>query len=167
MTRAERVPSAPLVSRIASRVRARQPVPHLGRIEGRRGGAFLARQQAIDSLSEFRFGGRPLEALQRLDRAEQVLYIGTFNKVMFPALRLGYLVAPPAPIGPLLATRRFIDVLHEGHFARHLRRMLARCRELCVQLGDLLDVRLPEAGLDLVAWPPPVSTIAGPMHWPK
>src|SRR5262249_24529721 len=56
--------------------------------------------------SEFRFGGRPLEALQGLDHDGRVLYIGTFSKVLFPALRLGYLVAPTPLIEPLLLMRR-------------------------------------------------------------
>src|SRR5262249_12040527 len=60
--------------------------------------------------SEYRFSGRPLESLQGLDRAGRVLYIGSFSKVLFPALRLGYLVAPSVLVEPLLAMRRVIDV---------------------------------------------------------
>ncbi len=126
--------------------------------------------------SEYRFSGRPLEALQGLDQAGRVIYIGTFSKVLFPALRLGYLVAPSELIEPLLATRRFIDAhvpmleqmaltdfLHEGHYARHLRQMLQHYgrrrdllhQELRSQLGDLLDVYVPEAGMHLVGWLPP------------
>jgi GntR family transcriptional regulator/MocR family aminotransferase len=126
--------------------------------------------------SEFRFSGRPLEALQSLDRANRVLYIGSFSKVLFPTLRLGYLVAPPVLIEPLLATRRYIDVhvpileqmaltdfVLEGHLARHVRRMRQHYRqrrdclhhELQVHLGDLLDVHVPEAGMQLVGWLPP------------
>jgi GntR family transcriptional regulator/MocR family aminotransferase len=126
--------------------------------------------------SEYRFGGRPLEALQALDRTGRVLYIGTFSKLLFPALRLGYLVAPEELVEPLLTTRRFIDVhlpileqmvladfLHEGHFARHLRRMLHHYRqrrdclhrELRTHLSALLEVYVPEAGMELVAWLPP------------
>jgi GntR family transcriptional regulator/MocR family aminotransferase len=126
--------------------------------------------------SECRFSGRPLEALQGLDHAGRVLYIGTFSKVLFPALRLGYLVSPTELIAPLLAMRRFIDVhipileqmaltdfMNEGHFARHLRHMLQHYsqrrdllhRELCVHLGGLLEVHAPEAGMHLVGWLPP------------
>jgi len=126
--------------------------------------------------SEYRFSGRPLEALQGLDHAGRVLYIGTFSKVLFPALRLGYLIAPTELVEPLLAMRRFIDVhipileqmaltdfMNEGHFARHLRHML-QCysqrrdllhRELRAHLGDLLEVHAPEAGMHLVGWLPP------------
>jgi GntR family transcriptional regulator/MocR family aminotransferase len=95
--------------------------------------------------------------------------------VLFPSLRLGYLVAPPAVVASLLRTRRFMDVhppileqmaladfLHEGHYARHLRRMRQQIQrrrdclhqELRSHLGRLLDVSLPEAGLELVAWLP-------------
>jgi GntR family transcriptional regulator/MocR family aminotransferase len=125
--------------------------------------------------SEYRFSGRPLEALQGLDRAGRVLYVGTFSKVLFPALRLGYLVAPAALLPGLIAARRFIDVhpplleqltlaafLVEGHFARHLRKMRLVYRErrntlidaLVRELGDLLEVAVPEAGMHLVAWLP-------------
>jgi GntR family transcriptional regulator / MocR family aminotransferase len=126
--------------------------------------------------SEYRFIGRPLEALQGLDHAGRVLYIGTFSKVLFPALRLGYLVAPTELVEPLLAMRRFIDVhlpileqmalfdfLNEGHFARYLRHMLHHYsprrdllyRELRTHLGGLLEVHAPEAGMHLVGWLPP------------
>jgi GntR family transcriptional regulator/MocR family aminotransferase len=126
--------------------------------------------------SEYRLSGRPLEALQGLDPAGRVLYIGSFSKVLFPALRLGYVVAPPELIEPLLAMRRFIDVhvpileqmaltdfLYEGHFARHLRHMREHYRqrrdllyhELRTHLGGLLEVQAPEAGMHLVGWLPP------------
>jgi GntR family transcriptional regulator/MocR family aminotransferase len=126
--------------------------------------------------SEYRFRGRPLEALQALDHDGRVLYIGTFSKVLFPALRLGYLVAPPELIEPLLLMRRSLDMhlpileqmalfdfLHEGHYARHLRRMLQHYRklsellhhELHTHLCSLLEIRTPEAGMQLVGWLPP------------
>ena len=126
--------------------------------------------------SEYRFSGRPLEALQGLDQTGRVLYIGTFSKVLLPALRLGYLVAPTELIEPLLTMRRFLDMhlpvleqmalcdfLNEGHYARHLRRMLQHYRkrrellqrELHLHLGSLLKVRAPEAGMQLVGWLPP------------
>jgi GntR family transcriptional regulator/MocR family aminotransferase len=126
--------------------------------------------------SEYRFSGRPLEALQGLDHDGRVLYIGTFSKVLFPALRLGYLVAPTELIEPLLIMRRFLamhppmleqmalcDFLHEGHYARHLRRMRHHYnnlrdllhRELHTQLGDLLEVQASEVGMHLVGWLPP------------
>lgn len=125
--------------------------------------------------SEYRFSGRPLEALQGLDSAGRVIYVGTFSKVLFPSLRLGYLVAPPELLQGLLAVRSLIDVhpplleqlaladfIAEGHFARHLRRMRQLYLErrnalmdaLTRDLGDMLDVVVPEAGLHLVAWLP-------------
>jgi GntR family transcriptional regulator / MocR family aminotransferase len=126
--------------------------------------------------SEYRYGGRPLDALHALDQDGRVIYIGTFSKLLFPALRLGYLVAPRDLVTPLLATRRFIDVhmpileqmaladfLSEGHYARHLRRMISQYRrrrdclyhELSAKLGGLLDSSLPEAGMELTGWLPP------------
>ena len=126
--------------------------------------------------SEYRSSGRPLEALQGLDHAGRVLYIGTFSKVLFPTLRLGYLVAPAELVEPLLTMRRFLDVhlpmleqmalfdfLNEGHFARHLRHLLQHYsqrrdllhRELRAHLGGLLEVHAPEAGMHLVGWLPP------------
>lgn len=125
--------------------------------------------------SEYRFSGRPLEALQGLDSAARVIYIGTFSKVLFPSLRLGYLVAPLELLEGFSAARRFIDVhlplleqmaladfIAEGHFVRHLRKMrllyLARrnalVEALTRELGDILDVAVPEAGMHLVAWLP-------------
>ncbi len=126
--------------------------------------------------SEYRFSGRPLEALQALDHDGRVLYIGTFSKVLFPALRLGYLVAPTELIEPLLLMRRSLDMhlplleqmalcdfLHEGHYARHLRHMRHHYkklrdllqRELQAHLGGLLEVHAPDAGMHLVGWLPP------------
>jgi GntR family transcriptional regulator / MocR family aminotransferase len=125
--------------------------------------------------SEYRFSGRPLEALQGRDRAGRVLYIGTFSKVLFPSLRLGYLVAPPELLNGLIAAHRLIavhlplleqmalaDFMAEGYFARHVRRMRQLYKErrntlvdaLARELGDRLDVAVPEAGMHLVAWLP-------------
>jgi GntR family transcriptional regulator/MocR family aminotransferase len=86
--------------------------------------------------SEFRYSGRPLAALQGLDRDGRVIYLGTFSKALFPALRLGYLIVPPALAAPFTAARAVLDqcppthlqavvadFLTEGHFARHVRRM--------------------------------------------
>ena len=125
--------------------------------------------------SEYRYSGRPLEALHGLDRVGRVIYIGTFSKVLFPSLRLGYMVVPPQLVAGLLATRRFVDVhlplleqmaltdfINEGHFARYLRKMRglymerrdALVKALKRELGDILDVTIPEAGIHLVAWLP-------------
>ena len=128
--------------------------------------------------SEYRFSGRPLEALQGFDsgRGEGcVLYVGTFSKTLFPALRLGYLVVPTSLMEAFLGERRWIDgqppildqlVLTEfiagGHFARYLRQMRRRyaarrhalLEALAERLGDVLEVTVPEAGIHLVAWLP-------------
>ncbi len=85
---------------------------------------------------EYRYTGAPLAPLAALDRQGRVLYVGTFGKVAFPALRLGYLVLPPALV-EAFAQRRAVDVRHSevstqavmaefmaaGHFQRHIRRM--------------------------------------------
>ncbi len=86
--------------------------------------------------SEFRYGARPVLSLQGLDTAARVIYLGTFSKVMFPALRIGYLVIPEDLISSFRAMREAMDIfpptltqaaladfVSEGHFARHLRRM--------------------------------------------
>lgn len=86
--------------------------------------------------SEFRYHGRPLPALKSLDRDGRVLYAGTFSKVLFPGLRLAYLVVPESLIerfrdsanhlcgpGSILPQATVADFMMQGHFARHLRRM--------------------------------------------
>lgn len=86
--------------------------------------------------SEFRYHGRPLPALKSLDQDERVLYTGTFSKVLFPGLRLAYLVVPhsqvdkfretvrhmPGP-GSIVVQATVADFLEQGHFGRHLRKM--------------------------------------------
>jgi GntR family transcriptional regulator / MocR family aminotransferase len=125
--------------------------------------------------SEYRFSGRPLEALHGLDRAGHVLYIGTFSKTLFPSLRLGYLVAPPELLVGLKATQRFravhlplleqlalTDFLVEGYFARHIRKMRQLYEErrdtlvdaLTRELGERVDISVPEAGMHLAVWLP-------------
>jgi GntR family transcriptional regulator/MocR family aminotransferase len=86
--------------------------------------------------SEFRYAGRPVEALQGLDTSGTVVYIGTFSKVLFPSLRMGYLVLPPSLVEPVntakwlsdrytatLEQQVLADFFNEGHFERHLRAM--------------------------------------------
>jgi GntR family transcriptional regulator/MocR family aminotransferase len=85
---------------------------------------------------EFRFGGRPLDALQTLDRDGLVFYVGTFSKSLFPALRKGFIVAPPWARAPLAAVKTYADAhgdaimqyvlasfIRDGHMARHIRKM--------------------------------------------
>ncbi len=123
--------------------------------------------------SEFRYAGRPLPALQGLDRHGLVLFAGTFSKVLFPALRMGYLVIPPDLVDRFAATisvtRRYAPVLEQavlcdfitgGHFGRHLRRMrevyaerLSVLLEAARQrLSGLLEISPVEAGLQTVGW---------------
>ena len=118
--------------------------------------------------SEYRYVSRPLGALQGMDGRERVVYIGTFSKVMFPALRIGYLVVPHALCERFVEARRALDLfsptlyqlalaefLREGHFARHLRRMrgvyLSRRDALLAGLarhcGDRVSVHNADAGL--------------------
>jgi len=122
--------------------------------------------------SEYRFGGRPIPSLQGLDTGARVIYVGTFSKVMFPALRLGYLVVPKDLVEAFAnardATDQFsstlyqavmTDFIREGHFARHIRRMrmlylerrTALVEAIQSQMKDKLEVIGAEAGMHLVA----------------
>jgi GntR family transcriptional regulator/MocR family aminotransferase len=126
-----------------------------------------------DYASEFRYGGRPLAALQGLDAAQRTLYVGTLNKALFPGLRAGYVVVPERLL-PSFVTARYLmdrqppalqqDVLAqfiaEGHLASHIRRMRALYRDqrdrlvatLRRRAGDRLDVEPPDQGMHLVAY---------------
>jgi len=86
--------------------------------------------------SEFRFEGRPISSLQGMDQNNRVLYLGTFSKVMYPGIRLGYLVVPPNLIesfknglyelqrpGQVVIQAALADFIEEGHFASHIRRL--------------------------------------------
>jgi GntR family transcriptional regulator/MocR family aminotransferase len=120
--------------------------------------------------SEYRYEGMPVPSLQGLDRNSRVVYIGTFSKVLFPSLRLGYVVIPEDLVDQFLAARFALDIgpatLHqavladfigEGHFARHIRRMRAvyaeRRNTLVENLRKRFDSRVEitgaEAGMHL------------------
>ncbi|MES2293586.1 MAG: PLP-dependent aminotransferase family protein [Pseudomonadota bacterium] len=122
--------------------------------------------------SEFRYGGPPLTALQGMDGAGRVAYVGTFSKVLFPGLRTGYLVAPEPLLDAVLAVRARTDrfpptlteaplaeLLNQGHFAAHLRRVRRRvqaARDILVETLQAhghgrLAFAAPEQGLHLVA----------------
>ena len=96
-------------------------------------GAFVVED---DYDSEFRYVGRPLPALKSIDRNDRVLYAGSFSKVLFPSLRLGYLVLPEdfvaafaranlhRSFGVSTLVQRIVSAfMGEGHFARHVKRM--------------------------------------------
>jgi len=128
-----------------------------------------------DYNSEYRYSGRPLASLQGLDRDGRVIYVGTFSKTIFPALRLGYLVAPTDLIEVFAAARALTDLhspvieqavlaefIAERHFARHIRRMRALYEErqqILVEearknLKGMLEVSPAEAGMHLIGWLP-------------
>ena len=99
----------------------------------RRAGAFVIED---DYDSEYRFEGRPVPALQGLDKSNSVIFLGSFSKVLFPSLRLGYVVLPPTLMDRVLALRVGVDLcpstlnqavlcdfMAEGHLGRHVRRM--------------------------------------------
>lgn len=92
--------------------------------------------------AEFRHGARPVPCLHGLDADGRVLYVGSFSKTLFPALRLGFVIAPRDLRDALVAVRRaselhpprldqavLADFIHEGHYERHLRRMRRVYRE--------------------------------------
>lgn len=123
--------------------------------------------------SELRFAARPLPALHSEDTAGCVLYIGSFSKVLFPALRLGYLIVPPELVDvtmgvryghdihpPMLEQRVLTDFLEGGHFERHVRRLRQVYFErqdtlrdaVRRQLRGILEIPPNEAGLFVTAW---------------
>lgn len=123
--------------------------------------------------SEFRYSGHPLASLQGLDVNNRVIYIGTFSKVLFPALRMGYMVVPPDLVRTFIAARVTMDqcppmvpqavvaeFIMEGHFSRHIRRMrklYGEKRDLFVDavehhLGDIVTLKHSEAGMHVTCW---------------
>lgn len=121
--------------------------------------------------SEFRFEGRPISSLQGMDQDGRVLYLGTFSKVMYPGIRLGYMVIPPQLVdsfknglyelqrpGQVMIQAALADFIEEGHFVSHIRRMRQtygeRRRLLQAVLAPIADVgaRLSpvDSGLHLV-----------------
>jgi len=126
-----------------------------------------------DYTSEFRYSGPPLASLQGLDDAEQVIYVGTLNKALFPGLRIGYAVIPRPFLQAFIGARYLIDrqpatlqqavvseFMQQGHFAAHIRRMRQLYREQRDALAETLrrraagalEVALPDQGMHLVAY---------------
>jgi GntR family transcriptional regulator/MocR family aminotransferase len=126
-----------------------------------------------DYASEFRYGGRALASLQGLDERERVIYVGTLNKALFPGLRLGYAVVPPALLKAFITARYLVDrqpsslaqavvadFIEQGHFAAHIRRMRLQYQDqrdvlvaaLRHRLGHEIAVDPPDQGMHLVAY---------------
>lgn len=139
-----------------------------------RAGAWIVED---DYDSEFRFCGNPLASLQGIDTEGRVIHVGTLTKVMFPTLRLGYMVMPKDLIGDFLGIRNandtfatsvlpqmvMTDFMREGHFARHIKRTRAvymerrRAFEIAIaaRADGLLEVVGDEAGMFIVGLLPP------------
>jgi GntR family transcriptional regulator / MocR family aminotransferase len=121
--------------------------------------------------SEYRYGAMPISSLQGLDRGRRVIYIGTFSKTLFPAIRVGYIVIPPDLVDRFLAVRHSADLfppmlyqdvlrrfIEDGHYARHIRRTRQVYQErrnvlvqaLKTEFDDSLPVIGSDAGLHLV-----------------
>jgi GntR family transcriptional regulator/MocR family aminotransferase len=136
----------------------------------RQSGAFIIED---DYTSEFRYSGPPLASLQGLDETEQVIYVGTLNKALFPGLRIGYAVVPRALLNAFVGARYLIDrqpatlqqtvvaeFMQQGHFAAHIRRMRHLYREqrdalattLARRASDRLEIAVPDQGMHLVAY---------------
>jgi GntR family transcriptional regulator/MocR family aminotransferase len=126
-----------------------------------------------DHNSEFRFTGPPLPCLQGLDNSGRVIYAGTMSKILYPSLRLGYILAPEQLVDPMIKIRAVMDqhssaidqatlarFLSEGFFLSHIKRMrklYSDRREFFIEqfnrlLGKHFDLQIPEAGLHFVAW---------------
>lgn len=129
--------------------------------------------------SEFRYSGRPIPALQGLDDGGTVIFVGSFSKVLFPSLRLGYVVVPDDLVtafeaaksvrnrySSLLEQRVLAEFIGAGHFGRHLRRMrevyadrsAALVEAVQRDLAGRLELAPVEAGLQTTAWLPPGSS---------
>jgi GntR family transcriptional regulator/MocR family aminotransferase len=107
---------------------------------------------------EFRYDGSPLEALRGSWSANHVLYVGSFSKCMFPAIRLGFIVSPSWALPTMVAAKNSSDwhsslpvqaavaaFIHEGHLARHIARVRRIYRDRRSRLLELLQQRLGDA----------------------
>jgi GntR family transcriptional regulator / MocR family aminotransferase len=123
--------------------------------------------------SEFRYAGRPLASLQGLDDSDRVIYVGTYSKALFPGLRLGYAVVPPALASAFAGARYLMDrhppslsqivlseFMRQGHYASHIRRtrlVYRKARDTLVdqlrkQIGKDMIVESPDQGRHLIAY---------------
>ena len=132
--------------------------------------------------SEFRYSGHPMPALQGMsDGSNRVIYVGTFSKVLFPSLRLGYMVVPEGLVDAFLTARSLIDrhqstldqavltdFIVDGHFTRHIRRsrVVYAERQECMldrlahEVPGLIQAAADPAGMSLVGWLPPGASDA-------
>lgn len=120
--------------------------------------------------SEFHYAGKPTACVQGLDPHERTVYIGTFTKSLFPGLRIGYMVLPPALVVPMTVARTLMDghsapipqltlarFIEGGHFGAHVRSMRtvyaerrdALARLLRQHLADFVEPRVPAGGLQM------------------
>ncbi|HKV24303.1 MAG TPA: PLP-dependent aminotransferase family protein [Candidatus Acidoferrum sp.] len=125
--------------------------------------------------SEYRYGSMPIASLQGLDHGSRVVYIGTFSKILFPSLRLGYVVLPHDLVNCFSSVRYAMDIgpphffqavltdfMKEGHFARHIRRMrqlysqrrAVLVESLSNEFGGSLEIVGSEAGMYLTLFLP-------------
>ena len=128
-----------------------------------------------DCAGEYRYQGRPIPALQGLDTKNCVIYAGSLSKLLFPSLRISYLVPPPDLAESFIKARTMTDLhsstvpqvaladfIEEGHLARHLRRMrtLYSGRQACLlaaaktELAGLLQIEERDTGMHLLGWLP-------------
>ena len=123
--------------------------------------------------AEFRFVGPPLPSLQGMDNSGRVIYAGTMSKILYPSLRLGYIVAPEGLVDSIAKIRSAMDLhspaidqatlarfITEGFFLSHIKRMrkiYSERRDCFIEefnklLGGRFTLQVPEAGLNIVAW---------------
>ena len=138
----------------------------------RRAGAVIVED---DCDSEFRYSSRPLAALKALDSGSNVIYVGTFSRILLPSIRLGYLILPEDLVAPVVAIRSLTDrhpppieqlliaeFMLNGHFSTHVRRMrkLYADRQSTLvgalhdEFGGILDIQPAGAGMHIIAWLP-------------
>ncbi len=123
--------------------------------------------------AEFRFTGPPLPSLQGIDNSSRVIYAGSMSKILYPSLRIGYIIAPETLVDSLVKIRSTMDqhssaidqatlalFIAEGFFLSHIKRMrkiYSERRDVFMKqfntlLGDRFSLQMPEAGLNCVAW---------------